>query len=78
MNQQATNATYALIELLLNYAEAQAAGTALLKRAHAEGRLVSMDELKAIRSERIALNEDLDDAIAQAEANEAATQEPQS
>lgn len=68
MSQKSQNASYALIELMLGFQEAAAAAGTLLKNAHAEGRVVSPTELKAIRAERASLMADLDKAIAQAEA----------
>lgn len=67
MDQQSKDLTFTMIELILNFGEAQIVATQLLKNAHAEGRQVSADELKQIRHERTALMADLDDAIAIAE-----------
>lgn len=67
MDQDAKNLTYMMIELLINFGEAQVVAAQLLKNAHGEGREVSPEELKQIRQERTALMADLDDAIAVAE-----------
>lgn len=68
MSKQTDRVTYAVIEIMLGYAEAQMRAGELLKQAHDEGRQVSLDELKAIRHERTRLLAELDAAIAEAEA----------
>lgn len=61
-------AAVAGLDLLIQLIDRLTTASALVKKAHAEGRLVTAEELAAIRAEGDALMADLDAAIARAKA----------
>jgi hypothetical protein len=56
------------LELLIQLIDRAAAASAIIKKAHAEGRSVSVDELAQLRSQLDSSLTSLDEAIARAEA----------
>lgn len=56
------------LELLIQLIDRAAAASAVIKKAHAEGRTVSAAELMQLRAQPDTSLESLDDAIARAEA----------
>lgn len=55
------------LELLIQLIDRAAAASAVIKKAHAEGRDVTAEELKGLRAQLDTSIESLDDAIARAE-----------
>lgn len=61
-------AAVAALELVLQMIDRLSAASALVKKAHSEGRVVSLEELAEIRAETGLLLDDMDAAIERAKA----------